>query len=44
MNFEIGEDDIEVSKLYPDINYHTIDQLLDIFLTNPPSPRNAAFE
>ncbi|RVX10189.1 Eugenol synthase 1 [Vitis vinifera] len=44
MNFEIGEDDIEVSKLYPDINYHTIDQLLDIFLTYPPSPRNAAFE
>nr|CAI56331.1 TPA: isoflavone reductase-like protein 2 [Vitis vinifera] len=44
MNFEIGEDDIEVSKLYPDINYHSIDQLLDIFLTNPPSPRNAAFE
>ncbi|KAJ9705329.1 hypothetical protein PVL29_003390 [Vitis rotundifolia] len=44
MNFEIGEDDIEVSKLYPDINYHTIDQLLDIFLTNPPSPCSAAFE
>ncbi|RVW67263.1 Eugenol synthase 1 [Vitis vinifera] len=44
MNFEIGEDDIEVSKLYPDINYHTIDQLLHIFLTNPPSPCSAAFE
>ncbi|KAL6313116.1 hypothetical protein AAG906_021647 [Vitis piasezkii] len=34
---------VKVSKLYPDINYHTIDQLLDIF-SQIPSPRNAAFE
>ena len=44
MNFEIGNEDIEVSKLYHDIKYHTIDQLLDIFLVTPPSPASAAFE
>lgn len=44
MGFEIEENDIEVSKLYPDVDYTTIDQLLDIFLVNPLKPANAAFE
>ncbi|KAL4651009.1 hypothetical protein ACB092_01G127500 [Castanea dentata] len=44
MSFEIGEDDIEASTLYPDFEYTTIDQLLDIFLVNPPKPAIAAFE
>ncbi|CAK8564795.1 unnamed protein product [Lathyrus sativus] len=44
MNFELGEDDLEVSKLYPDYNYTSIDQLLDKFLIDPPLPASAAFE
>ncbi|XP_050268555.1 eugenol synthase 1-like isoform X1 [Quercus robur] len=44
MNFELGEDDIEASSLYPDFEYTTIDQLLDIFLVNPLKPAIAAFE
>ncbi|KAG5539024.1 hypothetical protein RHGRI_019545 [Rhododendron griersonianum] len=36
-NFEIREDDqMEVSKLYPDVEYTTVDQLLDDFVANPP--------
>ncbi|KAG5233154.1 eugenol synthase [Salix suchowensis] len=33
MGFELGEDDLEASRLYPDLQVKTIDQLLDIFLT-----------
>ncbi|KAH9725158.1 Phenylcoumaran benzylic ether reductase 1 [Citrus sinensis] len=44
MNFELGEDGIEASKLYPDFKFTTIDQLLDIFLINPPKPARTAFE
>ncbi|KAB1204758.1 Eugenol synthase 1 [Morella rubra] len=43
MNFELTEDDIEASKLYPDFQFTTIDQLLDIFLANPPPPATALF-
>ncbi|XP_048331232.2 eugenol synthase 1 isoform X3 [Ziziphus jujuba] len=43
MNFEVGEDILEASKLYPDLKYTSIDQLLDIFLVNPPKPVVAAF-
>ncbi|KAM7510896.1 hypothetical protein LguiB_009771 [Lonicera macranthoides] len=43
MNFDLGEDDIEASILYPDLQYTTIDQLLEIFLHNPPKPFSAAF-
>ncbi|KAH7864733.1 hypothetical protein Vadar_033224 [Vaccinium darrowii] len=35
-NFEIREDEMEVSKLYPDVEYTTVDQLLDDFVANPP--------
>ncbi|OIW13281.1 hypothetical protein TanjilG_25760 [Lupinus angustifolius] len=44
VNFEIGEEDLEASQLYPDYNYTSIDQLLDIFLVDPPTPAFAAFE
>ncbi|XP_058782694.1 eugenol synthase 1-like [Vicia villosa] len=44
MNFELGEDDLEASKLYPDYNYMSVDQLLDKFLVDPPPPASAAFE
>ncbi|CAK7344747.1 unnamed protein product [Dovyalis caffra] len=44
MGYEIGEDDLEASRLDPDLEYITIDQLLDDFLTNPPDPARAAFE
>ncbi|GMY29315.1 eugenol synthase 1-like [Fagus crenata] len=44
MNFELGEEDIEASRLYPDFEFKTIDQLLDIFLVNPPNPTIVAFE
>lgn len=43
MNFDLGEDDIEASTLYPDLQFTTIDQLLEIFLHNPPKPSSAAF-
>ncbi|KAL9379730.1 hypothetical protein Peur_028212 [Populus x canadensis] len=44
MGFELGEDDLEASRLYPDLEFRTVDQLLDIFLTSPPDPAAAAFE
>jgi len=44
MNFELGEDDLEASQLYPDHKYTSIDQLLDIFLLHPLPPASAAFE
>ncbi|XP_014499617.1 eugenol synthase 1-like [Vigna radiata var. radiata] len=44
MNFELGKDDLEASELYPDYNYTSIDQLLDIFLLHPLPPASAAFE
>ncbi|KAI3434237.1 uncharacterized protein J3R85_006694 [Psidium guajava] len=45
MSYEINEDDLEASRLYPEMQYTAIDQLLDIFLTGPPEPpATAAFE
>ncbi|KAG5034919.1 eugenol synthase 1-like [Glycine soja] len=44
VNFELRENDLEASSLYPDYNYTSIHQLLDIFLANPPTPASAAFE
>ncbi|OMO92111.1 NmrA-like protein [Corchorus olitorius] len=43
LNFELRENDLEASCLYPDHDYTTIDQLLDVFLVNPPKPASAAF-
>ncbi|CAK7344745.1 unnamed protein product, partial [Dovyalis caffra] len=44
MGYELSEDDLEASRLYPDLGYITIDQLLDTFLINPPDPAMASFE
>ncbi|XP_039158682.1 eugenol synthase 1-like [Eucalyptus grandis] len=44
MSYEIKEDDLEASRMYPEMQFTTIDQLLDIFLTDPPEPARAAFE
>ncbi|XP_039161208.1 eugenol synthase 1-like [Eucalyptus grandis] len=44
MSFDLDEDDLEASCLYPEIEYTTIDQLLDIFLVDPPEPACAALE
>ncbi|ESW20725.1 hypothetical protein PHAVU_005G009700 [Phaseolus vulgaris] len=45
MKFEIGEDELEASQLYPDYNYTSIDELLHIFRVHPlPPPPYAAFE
>ncbi|KAL3641447.1 Eugenol synthase 1 [Castilleja foliolosa] len=42
--FEL-EEEVEASALYPDLKMTTIDQLLDIFVSNnPPKPFYAAFE
>jgi hypothetical protein len=42
--FELREDDMEASRLYPNYEYTNIDKLLDIFLANPPKPVLAVFE
>jgi len=44
MYFELEENDLEASQLYPNYNYISIDQLLDKFLLDPPPPASAAFE
>jgi len=44
MKFEIGEDELEASQLYPDYNYTSIDELLHIFRVHPLPPPYAAFE
>ncbi|XP_011099091.1 eugenol synthase 1-like [Sesamum indicum] len=42
-NFELGENDVEASALYPDLKVTSVDELLDIFLCNPPKPAIATF-
>ena len=43
MSFELTENDLEASKLYPDYKYTTVDNLLDICLVNPPKPKLSDF-
>ncbi|GER27549.1 isoflavone reductase-like protein [Striga asiatica] len=43
-NFELGENEVEASALYPHLKLTTIDELLDIFLSNPPKPAYTPFE
>ncbi|KAL7255396.1 hypothetical protein ACSBR1_009534 [Camellia fascicularis] len=43
MSFELAEEDLEASKLYPDYNYTSVDELLDICLVNPPKPKFTSF-
>ncbi|XP_057793593.1 eugenol synthase 1-like [Salvia miltiorrhiza] len=42
-DFEIGDDLVEASPLYPELKFSTVDQLIDIFLKNPIKPASAAF-
>ncbi|KAF8405938.1 hypothetical protein HHK36_008016 [Tetracentron sinense] len=41
--FELGEDYLEASKLYPDYKYTSIDSYLNICLVNPPKVKLATF-
>jgi uncharacterized protein YbjT (DUF2867 family) len=42
-SFELTEDDLEASKLFPDYKYTCVDNYLDICLVAPPKPKLAAF-
>ncbi|XP_027153042.1 isoeugenol synthase 1-like [Coffea eugenioides] len=42
-SFELTENDLEASKLYPDHNYTSVDDLLNRCLVDPPKPKLAAF-
>nr|AHA90806.1 propenylphenol synthase 1 [Larrea tridentata] len=42
-SFELTEDDLEASKLYPDYKYTPVDSFLDRCLVNPPKPKLATF-
>ena len=43
MSFELNENDLEASELYPEYKYTSVDKLLDICVVNPPKPKLAAF-
>ncbi|KAH7859541.1 hypothetical protein Vadar_002349 [Vaccinium darrowii] len=43
MSFELTEDDLEASDLYPDYKYTSINDLLDLCLLNPPNPKLSSF-
>ncbi|KAK6263651.1 NmrA-like domain - like 10 [Theobroma cacao] len=43
MSYELTEQDLEASKLYPDYEYTTVDKYLDMCVVNPPQPKLAAF-
>lgn len=43
MNYELKEDDLDAAKLYPDYKYTTVDELLDIFIVDPPKPVVSTF-
>ncbi|XP_010040045.2 isoeugenol synthase 1 [Eucalyptus grandis] len=42
-SFELTENDMEASTLYPDHPYTSVDSLLDLCLLNPPKPKLASF-
>ncbi|KAK8710313.1 hypothetical protein V6N13_145645 [Hibiscus sabdariffa] len=43
MRYEVREEDLEASRLYPDYNYTSIDKYLDMCLLHPPKLKLAAF-
>lgn len=44
-NFNLEEKKcLEASKMYPDLKFRTIEEILDVFMQNPPKPYLAAFE
>ncbi|XP_052199879.1 isoeugenol synthase 1-like isoform X2 [Diospyros lotus] len=42
-SFELGEEELEASRLYPDYDYTSVDKLLDICLLSPPKPKLSTF-
>ncbi|KAH6834162.1 hypothetical protein C2S53_018839 [Perilla frutescens var. hirtella] len=42
-NYDFSENDVEASTLYPDLKFMTVDDLLDVFLHDPPKPASATF-
>ncbi|KAH6834200.1 hypothetical protein C2S53_020822 [Perilla frutescens var. hirtella] len=42
-NYDFSENDVEASTLYPDLKFTTVDEVLDVFLHDPPKPASAAF-
>ncbi|KAK1360277.1 Isoeugenol synthase 1 [Heracleum sosnowskyi] len=44
MNYELKQDDLDVGKLYPDHKYTSVDELLDIFMVNPPKSGISVYE
>lgn len=43
LSFELTDDDLEASKLYPDHNYTSIHDFLHRCLLHPPTPNLATF-
>lgn len=43
MSFELEEDDLEASKLYPDYKYTSFDHLLSVCIFEPPKTKLASF-
>lgn len=43
-NYELKEDDLDVVKLYPEYKHTTVDEVLDIFMVDPPKPVFSSFE
>ncbi|RWR85316.1 isoeugenol synthase 1 [Cinnamomum micranthum f. kanehirae] len=43
MSFELNEDDLEATNLYPDYKYTSVDGLLSVCVVDPPKPKLAAF-
>ena len=43
ISFQLTENDLETSKLYPDHKYTSIDDLLHTCLVNPSKPKLSAF-
>ncbi|KAK9169647.1 hypothetical protein Syun_001787 [Stephania yunnanensis] len=43
LGFNLREDDLEASSLFPDYEYTSIDCLLDIFVINPPKAKLSVF-
>ncbi|KAI4330067.1 hypothetical protein MLD38_028375 [Melastoma candidum] len=43
MSYQLAEDDLEASSLYPDHPYTSVEKLLDRCLVDPPRPKLASF-
>lgn len=42
-NFELGEDDLEASTLYPDYKYTPIEEFLDVSISAPRETKLTSF-